>query len=220
MLKKKADIIIPHQDQHESLKNLLELISYKDFNINVISGGHFGENCNKGAMIATTNKIILLNDDTLPDNDGLLQMAFLLNTYDIVGSSQISKVRGKKRFYGMYFPMDKDDKFHPNLTDKPNKSLFPCAFCMGIRKDVWRELRGFDEGFKNGHEDVDFCIRAILAGKSMVLLDLAIPHIEGQSKDRSTFRDQNLQHLYDKWTLEKLNSFKNSFNNIPIIKRW
>ena len=58
-----ADIIIPHHDKHDLLNALLKGINHKRYNIIIVSGGSFGENCNKGAKIAETDNLIFMNDD-------------------------------------------------------------------------------------------------------------------------------------------------------------
>lgn len=40
--------------------------------------------------------------------------------------------------------------------------------CMGVRKEVFHELGGFDEDFPNNYNDVDFCLRARAAGYNVV----------------------------------------------------
>jgi len=48
--KKIADIIIPHHNRHDLLKNTLDKLPNDIFNIIIVSGGTFAENCNKGAI--------------------------------------------------------------------------------------------------------------------------------------------------------------------------
>ena len=36
--------------------------------------------------------------------------------------------------------------------------------CFGLRRTVWQQLGGFDEGFLNGSEDIDLALRATAAG--------------------------------------------------------
>ena len=81
-----ADIVIPHHDRHDHLKDCLDCIDNSLFNIIIVSGGTFAHNCNKGAKLAETNKLIFLNDDTIPTNEVLMELAE--SEYDITGIAQ------------------------------------------------------------------------------------------------------------------------------------
>ena len=55
--------------------------------------------------------------------------------------------------------------------------------CLVIRRDVFEELGGYDEGYRNGPEDVDLCLRARMAGHHVVYRgDIAFVHAEGASR--------------------------------------
>ena len=55
--------------------------------------------------------------------------------------------------------------------------------CLAIRRDVFEQLGGFDEGYRNGLEDVDLCLRARMAGHHVVYRgDIAFVHAEGASR--------------------------------------
>ena len=80
---KVADIIIPHHNRHDMLKECLESLDNDIFNIIIVSGGTFAENCNKGAKIATTDNLIFLNDDVIV-REGVLE-EMVKRKEDIVG---------------------------------------------------------------------------------------------------------------------------------------
>lgn len=59
------------------------------------------------------------------------------------------------------------------------------AACMAVRATTFREVEGFDEGFKNGIEDVDLCLRVRLTGERIVYRgDATVIHYEGASRGR------------------------------------
>ena len=62
-----ADIIIPHHNRHDLLKNTLDAIPLDIFNIFIVAGGSFARNCNLGAKLAQTDNLIFMNDDIEPD---------------------------------------------------------------------------------------------------------------------------------------------------------
>jgi len=74
--------------------------------------------------------------------------------------------------------------------------------CILIRRKVWEDLKGFDEGFEGGQfEDTDFCWRARKAGWKVVYQPKAILcHFENGLGPESAGRgDYNLQRLVSQW---------------------
>lgn len=58
-------------------------------------------------------------------------------------------------------------KLTQNLVEKTERVS---GFCMAIKRKVFEELQGFDEGFKGGgYEDWDICERALLAGHEIAV---------------------------------------------------
>jgi GT2 family glycosyltransferase len=59
------------------------------------------------------------------------------------------------------------------------------AACMAVRADAFRAVGGFDEGYRNGLEDVDLCLRVRMAGQRIVYRgDATIVHHEGASRGK------------------------------------
>ena len=46
--------------------------------------------------------------------------------------------------------------------------------CLGVRRAVWAALGGFEEGYRGGHEEVDFAWRAQLAGHRIAFAPTAV----------------------------------------------
>src|SRR5665213_3525578 len=73
------------------------------------------------------------------------------------------------------------------------------SFCA----DTWRRLGGFDEGFMNGCEDVDLCLRARKAGlKNVVALRSRVLHHVSASRGRSLRDEENAMRLVTRWRRE------------------
>jgi len=195
--KKIADIIIPHHDQHRILASCLSTIDNSIFNIIIVSGGTFAVNCNKGARLAETDNLIFLNDDTEPDNEILIKM--VENENDITGIAQYSM--GHRRvFYGIGF---KDNFYKRFLAEDPNDVCVPSGFCFKAKNKVWKKLKGFDEIFKNGAEDIDLFLRAKEKKCSIGYLTEHINHHISRSEGRFDFADENDKILENRWA-EKL----------------
>ena len=69
--------------------------------------------------------------------------------------------------------------------------------CLLIRRELFLQLAGFDEVYRNGVEDVDLCLRAREAGYRVVYQPRAmIYHHEGQSSGRFDHVDRNLRFFH------------------------
>ncbi len=72
--------------------------------------------------------------------------------------------------------------------------------CTVVRRDVFDRLGGFDEGFANGGEDVDFCLRSHAAGHvSAVALRSDVRHHVSASPGRKLRDEQNSRRLTLRW---------------------
>lgn len=59
------------------------------------------------------------------------------------------------------------------------------AACMAVRATAFRAARGFDEGYVNGLEDVDLCLRIRCNGERIVYRgDVTVIHHEGASRGK------------------------------------
>jgi hypothetical protein len=75
--------------------------------------------------------------------------------------------------------------------------------CALIPRAVWNRLDGFDEGFSNGGEDVDFCFRARAVGlRNTVALRSSVRHHISASPGRKLRDEQNSRRLALKWRVE------------------
>lgn len=215
-MEKILDIIIPHHNRHDHLKNLLEILDNKKFNIIIVSGESFGCNCNKGAKIATTNNLFFVNDDILPTEKDFIMMAKRLRHYDFVSSTQQVEHETCKKYYGIGL-IDNDNKIIPEIFKKPIGVFMSSGFCFGVRRDVWNNLNGFNEDFKTGYEDVDLGLRAVKSGYTTAILDLNIKHLESQSSDRFKFVEHNVNMLDSLYPQEELRALKERYKNFTCV---
>jgi GT2 family glycosyltransferase len=73
--------------------------------------------------------------------------------------------------------------------------------CFAIKRNVWRELGGFDEGFRNGCEDMDLALRSLSTGRrNYVTLRSIVRHHISQSPGRKLRDEQNTRRLVERWT--------------------
>ena len=194
---KLATIIIPHHTAREHLKNLLACIDNSLFDIVICSGSFFSHNANKGAKIAETNKMVILNDDILLSNDDLIKVCDALETTNYVSSSQIQVSKDNVKVYGLGFRMTSSGHCYPKEEENKDVVIIPHGFCVGIKQCDWEKLGGYNEAYRTGYEDVDFGLRAYNLGFSMRILDLEMKHFVAQSEGRAKYVREN-QSLLDR----------------------
>lgn len=166
----------------------------------------FATTCNKGAKDAHTDAevLVFLNDDTLPQSMWLLPIVEAAKAHGIAGSRLIYPT-GQIQHSGVFLRRDPDGTLtaYNRHTEAPSGEV-PCVTgaCLAIRRDVWDELGGFDEGFVNGYEDVDLCLRARQAGHSVwYSAESTVVHLESQSPPELRFGHarENIDLLQQRW---------------------
>ena len=174
----------------------------------VAEGGTFAENCNQAAAQAVTPFIILLNDDTKPDQsdwiDRLLD-PFADPDVGVVGCRLIYP-DGKLQHTGITLFTDDHGYLHGQNRqhDAPSGEMpAVTAACMAVRTSLFADLGGFHTGFVNGNEDVDLCLRTRAQGHTIwYQADCTIIHHESASGPaRWTHVTENIQLLNDRWAV-------------------
>lgn len=196
-----ADIIIPHHNRHDHLFNCLNELPNDVFNIIIVSGGSFAENCNKGAKLAKTDNIIILNDDVIPQIDLFIKSCEM--SADIVGFYQFVPSENKTKS-GIGYALDDKGKLTSFLSDGNNKPALPAGFCVRIKKSVWEKIGGFDEIFINGSEDHDFSFKALELGLIIDYIRTPLIHKHSQSAGRFQHTVKNNKLLLEKWSDKKI----------------
>lgn len=168
----------------------------------------FARACNQGAQTARGAYLLFLNNDTVPQAgwlDALLAGAGE-DGADIVGGKLLYP-NGRVQHAGVAFNKNGIGYhiFKNFPADAPavnKKRLMQCvtAACFLVSRQLFMELGGFDEHFRNGFEDVDFCLRAGQAGKRVLYTPHAVVvHHEEQSEGRKQFDAQNMQRYLARW---------------------
>lgn len=206
LIRKLADIIIPHADRHDLLKVVLDAINYKNYNIIVVAGGTFAENCNKGAKIAETENLIFMNDDIEPRDDVI--RAMLASKGDICGASQITPSwHPEKIWHGIeYEPRSGGIAVNESMTDVLEKVTIPTGFLLRFKKSVFEALGGFDEAYKNGGEDQEIALQALERGYTLDIVTIPTIHHHSSSKGRFDDTAKNRALVDSRWSPQRLNA--------------
>jgi GT2 family glycosyltransferase len=171
---------------------------------------------NQGARMARGRVLVLLNNDTEPISKWLAPMVRLLDdpSVGVVGAKLLfpkgeiqhcgALVRwwpfsamGMQPFHYLY---NEQAQYNPQIEQQRDYQIVTGA-CLATRRDLYLELGGLDEGYWNGNEDVDFCLKARERGLRVVYEpQAALFHFESQSGTQRFRRMQpNMQRLAERW---------------------
>jgi GT2 family glycosyltransferase len=173
----------------------------------VVENGTYAENCNDGAARANNKILVFVNDDIEIDEPTWLDhltAPFTRPENGIVGCRLIYP-DGQIQHSGVFFEAPDGILTAYNRTwDQPSGPVpAVTGACLAIRTDLFRELGGFDTGFRNGYEDVDLCLRAALHQKQVwYTADCTLVHHESQSgPKRWEHVNDNVERLQQLWTV-------------------
>lgn len=166
--------------------------------------------------------LLMLNDDVILTRDSLKNMVRAAADSDVV----ISPISNCDNYghYQLTFPFGLNDRQYrveqiahivPMIMNAnspyPPGYMFPQTLYLYANlypRKVWEKVGGFDEEFKTGYDDTDWCMRAQKAGVKLVIaLDALVWHCSGASADKtmgalnSDIRAQNEAYFRQKWSL-------------------
>ncbi|MGA2212068.1 MAG: glycosyltransferase [Bryobacteraceae bacterium] len=125
----------------------------------------FARAVNEGARKARHDFLVLLNSDAIVTDgwlDGLLEAMHTDPRIGVASPVTNHSSPGRQLVSG---PLEAGTPHR--LMEEPQRLFF---FCVMIRRELWDSLGGLDEIFQLGtYEDDDFCLRARLAGWSLVV---------------------------------------------------
>lgn len=169
----------------------------------------FARACNQGARVACGNYLLFLNNDTVPQPGWLeaLLEPLQAGNADICGA-RLLYPDGRCQHAGIAFD-ERGLGYHifggfpgnaPEVLESRRMQAVTGA-CLALGKALFNELGGFDEGFVNGFEDVDLCLRAGELGKVIryVPESVVIHHAE-QSAGRKDHDLPNMQRFFGRWS--------------------
>jgi GT2 family glycosyltransferase len=171
----------------------------------------FAGACNRGAAAATGDALFFLNNDLVLLSGWLEPMLAACERFPdlgLVGNVQLNAATGAVDHAGIYFnhqgkPAHRTDV--PAATRWLGRPAWRAAdavtgACLALRRATWEKLGGFDEGFRNGSEDIDLALRASATGlRHYVALRSVVRHHISSSAGRNLRNEQNSHRLAQRW---------------------
>lgn len=173
---------------------------------------NFAGGCNAGAAVASGSVIVFLNNDT-EVGAGALQGLIAEALGPSVGAVGLRLLYpdGRLQHAGFGFRRDAGSVLRPFHYFHGEPGSLPAAratydldavtaACVAIRTEVFREAGGFDEGFVNGWEDIDLCLKLRRRGLRVVYRgDLGIVHHEGATGGKMHGASGNEARFRERW---------------------
>ncbi len=203
------EIILIDDGSTDGTREFLRTLPPERFHVVLNDTGQgYAANNNAGARLARAPLLCLLNNDTvlLPGwLEPMTQLAARRRDVGLVGNVQREPVSGLIDHYGVVFSGEGQpihagkDAAAPPAEDYVEWPAVTAACCV-VRRKVFQDLGGFDEQFRNGLEDVDFCLRAYAEGyRHFVANRSVIYHHVSASPGRKAHEMENFRRFSARW---------------------
>ena len=214
-------IVIDNGSTDHTAKIALEVNHYVRNGQNIF----YSAACNQGASLpGVFDAVCFLNDDTTVRDRWLELLVAILESESDVSAVQpmILYPDGRIQSAGMVTyrnPAERDyadDGFYyrNRFKQRPShlaaanvKRYAQCltAACLLVRREAFEEVGGFDQAYKMGHEDVDFCFKLLTSGWKLVYEPAStVIHHEGvvngkRAIERTQHERQNMLLCKQRW---------------------
>ena len=189
----------------------------------------FAGACNRGAANAAGEFLFFVNNDLVflsgwfePMRDAFARFA----DAGLVGNIQRSVATGAIDHVGVRFDAKgkpEHDTTRPLLARLNGYRRVPAVTgaCFAIRRTVWQELGAFDDGFRNGGEDVDLALRALTSGRSnYVALRSIVRHHVSASTGRKLRDEENSFRLARRWRAQIAQLSAREWSRAYLATQW
>ena len=171
----------------------------------------YAKSVNRGLAAARGKFVYLLNTDLILGQGSLALLHRYLERDDrigVVGAKLLYPQTGKIQHFGLAFTPTRKlhifthmDPEHPLVSEVGVFQAVTFALC-GARLSLFHEAGGLDEGFCNGSEDIDFCLRVGQSGyRNIVPPEVLSYHWESLSGDsaRHLATLENEARFWGRW---------------------
>lgn len=170
----------------------------------------FAKACNQGAQASQGKYLVFLNNDTVPQDGWLRALVSEVEGHPEVGvvGSKLLYGDGTVQHAGVVFSRAGRLPYHiycRTAADSPavnarREFQAVTGACMLVRRTLFEEVGRFDEGFRNGFEDVDICLKVREKGYRVVYQPRSLLyHLESQTPGRKLHDSINATRLQERW---------------------
>jgi GT2 family glycosyltransferase len=171
----------------------------------------FAKASNQGAAMALGRFLLFLNNDTEPHPGWAAAMVAEMERDPAVAcvGSKLLYPDGTIQHAGVGFayamwqpimPMHVSSRQPAGSVTQRREVNAVTAACMLVRPEVFVAAGGFDEGYVNGYEDVDFCLEVRARGGKIVFTPASVvTHHESVTEGRFDASAANTERLMARW---------------------
>ena len=199
--------------------NIKEFKSIKEIGFDIVgtplNNTNFSQTCNKAIKKVKSEYFLILNCDTILLNgsidklvntlkgDNKLAMCGTASNFDsnpyYVSNIKLLPYLDRKTIFEN---LDNIVEFIKNYNKRDNdfikKVIIPAFACI-YRKDLFNEVEGFDENYRNGYEDFDLCMKFNKSGYKVGIENgVYVFHFGGISKNVK-IPNENYNRFMKKW---------------------
>ncbi|MCC6437212.1 MAG: glycosyltransferase [Acidimicrobiales bacterium] len=175
----------------------------------------FARGCNQGVAAARAERIVILNNDTEPRPGWLEALLGHLEDPSVgLVAPKLLFPEGTLQHGGMWLVEDRKLGLPLNAVHRyyrePADTAAVNEVCdlqlvtgavLAVRRSVFAEVGGFDEGYWNGCEDVELCLAvgAVGYGVRYEPASVLVHHESASGAERWTKLNENLRRLTERW---------------------
>jgi GT2 family glycosyltransferase/glycosyltransferase involved in cell wall biosynthesis len=204
------ELIFVDNASTDETPQFLETLSDRATIITNQSNLNFSGACNQGARAAKGKYLLFLNSDTLLLPGWLEPMVAILErerTIGVVGNKHIYPGTRRLHHAGVCFDSNYESSHYlvnvdfddPRVNYRRDFQAVNGA-CLLIRRELFAQIGGFNEMYKNGCEDLELCLEVRKLGYRVTYTpDSQILHFGQRSPGRNNLNNQNIQLFKERW---------------------
>lgn len=164
----------------------------------------FARGCNQGARMASGDVLVFLNNDTEPEPGWLDALLAWFDKPNVVAvGACLYRPDGSVHHAGVSVNFDRPrgQEAWEVHTGERREVQAATGACLAVDAQAFATVGGFDEGYRNGYEDVDLCLAlAETGGRIMYEPDARVMHhVSASGPERYAHVEQNVSRLRQKW---------------------
>ncbi|MCU1363883.1 MAG: glycosyltransferase and protein [Acidimicrobiaceae bacterium] len=193
------EVVVVDDGSTDATRHLLARLSAEDARLRVVTQSEnrgFAAACNAGADASVGEYLVFLNNDTLPHSGWLDHLVGHADAHPEAAAvgARLLFPDGTVQHAGVTIGQDRNPHHlyvgfpaeHP-AVNRSGRVPIVTAACMLVRRATYFEAGGFNTAFRNGHEDVDLCLRLGELGYEIhYAAPSVVVHYESATRGRGT----------------------------------